>query len=42
MNLNFENTEIEGQIGIFPNKNDPEFKVLIDVINRYLVKFRII
>lgn len=36
----FENTEIEGQIGIFPNKNDPEFKVLIDVINRYLVKFR--
>ena len=36
----FENTEIEGQIGIFPNKNDPEFKVLIDVINRYLVEFR--
>lgn len=36
----FENTEIEGQIGIFPNKNNPEFKVLIEVINRYLVKFR--
>ena len=38
--FNFENTQIEGQIGLFPNKNESEFKLLIDAINRYLIKFR--
>lgn len=38
--FNFDNTQIEGQIGLFPNKNESEFKILIDAINRYLIKFR--
>lgn len=38
--FNFENTQIEGQIGLFPNKNESEFKLLIDAINHYLIKFR--
>ncbi len=39
-NFNFENTQIEGQIGLFPNKSEQEFKKLIEGINHYLVKYR--
>jgi hypothetical protein len=36
----FNNTQIEGQYGLFPNKNETEFKTLINSINYYLIKCR--
>ena len=38
--FNFEDTEIDGQIGLLPNKNDSEFKKLIHSINSYLISVR--
>lgn len=35
--FSFENTQIDGQIGLFPNKNEQEYKLLIEVINRSLI-----
>lgn len=38
--FSFENTQVAGQIGLFPNKNEAEYKILIETINYYLVKLR--
>ena len=35
--FNFENTQIDGQIGLFPNKNEQEYKLLIELINYNLI-----
>jgi len=36
----FENSEIQGQENLFPNKNEDEFKNLMISINRFLIKYR--
>lgn len=36
----FDNKQIEGQNSLFPNKNDVEYKELIDNIYNYLIKYR--
>lgn len=38
--FSFENTQIDGQMGLFPNKNEQEYKLLIEVINRSLIHRR--
>jgi hypothetical protein len=38
--FDFENTRVEGQVGWFPNRNDPEYKALIESLNKYLIKYR--
>lgn len=39
-NLHFENTVIEGQTSLFPNRNEDEFRILIDCVNEYLLRHR--
>lgn len=38
--FDFEKNSIKGQVGIFPNKNDREYKELVNSLNQYLVKYR--
>lgn len=38
--FNFDTTQFEGQIGMFPNRSDPEYKYLLEIINKFLLKHR--
>jgi len=38
--FSFKKSEIEGQVGIFVNKSDEEYKDLVTVLNQYLIKYR--
>ena len=38
--FHFTNEEIEGQGDLFPNKCDDEYKILINGINTFLIKYR--
>ncbi len=38
--FDFDNTQIKGQMGMFSNRSDDEFKKLMDFIKSYLIKVR--
>lgn len=38
--FNFEKINIDGQVGLFCNKSDEEYKKLINALDQYLIKYR--
>lgn len=38
--FHFTNDEIEGQRGLFPNRSDTEYKILMETVNDFLYKHR--
>lgn len=39
-NFHFTNDEIDGQRNLFPNRNEDEYKFLLEGVNEFLIKYR--